>query len=216
MAERMFIIDQLPNVSPETQKFFEDIADYVVPILERGRFLDLEQTCASIYWAKLLCIHEDIDPIILLPSVYFHHTGYYGIRDRNTDSPIRNEKIRDWNDYHMKESAGIANAFLCYHRFQNKMSEFQKYQIVFSIMHHDKLENVPSIKQNISLNSLIEADTLGQMDFERGRLPPGKYNLRQYISKELILRRWPLFTTEFGKKTFKQLFGELYNHYKNM
>ncbi|MFH1547663.1 MAG: hypothetical protein ABIC57_04195 [bacterium] len=216
MAENEFTIETLPSVTDEILQFFHDVKDYSVPLLEKGQLFDLKQTQASVYWAEQLCIHEDLDPVILIPAVYFHHTGYVGILEKNTDCSMKYKRIRDWNDYHMKISAWIAHAFLNEHQINDKISEFQKYQIVFSILHHDKLKNTSLIKRNIYLNTLIEADTLGQMDIGHTGPTFNRRGLIKYIGRELLPLREPLITTDFGKKQFTQLSAKLFEYGRNM
>ncbi len=212
MAERMFIIDQLPSVSPETQKFFQDIADYVIPLLENGRPFDLKHTFATAYWAGQICIQENLDPEILIPAALFHDTGWTALFNSNDGGSRDFDKIQDKKKQHMINSENITRKYLEKHP---QLSKSKRLQILFIIRNHDEIDKVELIRNNIYLNALVEADTLGQIDLKRVTITFNKENLKKFIS-DLLGRRELLFYSEFGKRSLEQLLDKLYKYYESM
>ena len=206
-------VDQLSNIPPETQQFFQDIAEYVIPILKEGRLFDLKHTFATAYWAYQICIQENLDPEILVTAALFHDTGYMGLFDESNNSSTNFDNIQDKKALHMERSETIAREFIPTNNHGSKLPKGKITKILYIIRHHDEIRNPELIKSDLYLNALVTSDTLGQIDMERVDSFFNREELAKFIRLELLKIREPLITTEFGEKTFIELFGKLYEYY---
>jgi len=154
---------------------------------------DTQHTLCAIKWMKKLIAAEGGDERILLPAIYFHDTGYedlgnsYGITE-----------VTEAKKGHAERGAENALNFIS---GLNYFSADEIKRICYLIENHDEHDNIAEADRQL----ILEADGLGQIDWEDCPPSYNKENRREFLNVVLPRDRTPFIKTATGKKYFGEL-----------
>jgi HD superfamily phosphodiesterase len=174
------------------------IKNSVMIYLKKGdSSYDVQHTVASVYWIRRLLEKEGGNEKILVPTMYFHDIGYYGLIKDNKDWKKRMAAKKK----HMKRGAVMAVKIL---KEIKGFTDKQIKEILRLIRTHDLIEE----KKNLNEQLVFEADSLAMADRKRYKTTISKSNYKKFV-KLFKKDRVPLFKTKTGKKFLSKFINTL-------
>ncbi|MDD4902705.1 MAG: hypothetical protein PHE24_06240 [Patescibacteria group bacterium] len=175
-------------------KIEEKIKEEMIRLTSVGRTnWDTRHTLCAVKWMKKLIAAEGGDERILIPAIYFHDTGY-----ENLGKSYGLDEVMDAKKGHAEQGAGNALNFLSGLKY---FTPEELKRICYLIANHDKHKNITEPDRQL----ILEADGLGQIDWEN--CPPSfdKKNRLRFINEILPRDRIPFIKTTAGKRYFNEL-----------
>lgn len=170
----------------------KQIKSEVVKLLQKGKpDWDIPHTLDAVKWIKILIKEEDGDERILVPTMYFHDTGYPLLKEGyNFEELIRSK------EKHEERSANNAKEILPKLSF----SEEEIDEISSLILYHDELDKITTKNQQL----VFEADSLAQVNWNEVKPNFDKENCMKFMDA-FKKNRMPLFKTKTGKRILSVL-----------
>lgn len=154
---------------------------------------DTRHILCTVKWMKKLIASEGGDERILIPAMYFHDTGY-----ENVPLGYSHEECLVAKKGHAAN--GAANAKFFFSKL-NYFTEKEIERIVYLIQNHDIHDNVTEKDRQL----VLEADGLGQIDWEDCRPSYDKENTLKFFESFKNKDRLPYVKTETGKKYYAEI-----------
>ncbi len=175
----------------------------VMEFLKNGKpEWDIPHTLDSVSWMKKLIESEGGDERILVPTMYFHDTGYPVLnKGYDFDDLVESKKSH--------EEEGVKNVKAILPKLGFSLEEIDK--ISFLVLHHDEVEDIDSKDRQL----VFEADTLAKINWKVVVPNFDKENCLRYL-KYFKEKRMPRFSTKTGKKVMEKLLLETNDYFESI
>ena len=166
----------------------EKLKKEAIKHLEKGKAgWDVPHTLSSVHYMKKLIEYEGGNEKILVTTMYLHDIGYPEMKgDYGFD------KVMDTKKQHAIIGEQKAEKILRKLDF----SEEEINIIKLLVRKHDELDNIDSKDRQL----VMEADSLGQIDYERCEPTFSKEEAIKFIKIHFIPDRASRFKTKYGKE----------------
>ncbi|MBW3003321.1 hypothetical protein KY328_01300 [Candidatus Woesearchaeota archaeon] len=174
----------------------------VLPLLRQGRpKWDIPHTKAVVHHMKQIILGEGGDPRILLAAAIFHDNGYF-----NLPEGYNFEESMEAKEMHAVK--GAFNAGIILPRAGYTPNEV--YDVKYLIVVHDNYDCILTPDHQ----KLFEADTLGQLDWER--VPPN-FDIENVVKYMDYVKsgRLKKFKTRTGIKLLKEIMPKCEKYIKD-
>lgn len=155
---------------------------------------DIPHTLCSVYYMKKLIRKEGGNPRILVATMYLHDIGYPRLRRGYTLREVLRTKQQ-----HVRDGPKLAEIILRKLNF----SENEIDKITYLVKTHDDLRGLTTCNRQL----VFEADSLGQIDWEKVRPTFDKENCEKWL-EDFRNKRLKRFRTKTGKRLVTQLFSK--------
>jgi len=172
----------------------ESIKKEALKYLANGRGdWDIRHTLTAVKWMKRLADGEGGNEKILIPTMYFHDTGYEKLPYDYSHPECLEAKAS-----HAVQSAKIAEKYL---RNLDYFSDAETNEIVRLVLNHDIHDNISDLDRQL----VFEADGLGQIDWYHCKPSYDKHNTELFMNTTFSKERIPGFRTKTGKTYLETL-----------
>lgn len=183
----------------------EKIKKEAIRLLSVGRTdWDVRHTLCAVGWMKKLIEKEGGDERILVPAIYFHDTGYEELKKGYSHEECLAAKLG-----HGRRGSENAKKFLM---TLDYFTAEEIDRIIYLVLNHDVHDNVNETDRQL----ILEADGLGQIDWEN--CPPSydKENCLKFLENTFKKDRINYVKTETGKKFYGELLKKAYEYLEKM
>ncbi len=163
---------------------------------------DIPHTLNVVKWMKILIKEEGGNERILIPTAYFHDTGYEKLKKGyDFDDMMRAKKSHAEN--------GAKNVEKIFPKLDFNKEEIKR--IAYLVENHDKHNNITEDDRQL----IFEADGLAMIDWEV--VPPNfdKENIIKFLEKYYDKRKKYIKTVS-GKKYLKKLMTKAEKYLENL
>jgi len=186
------------------------IEEYALGFLRQGRKEWDEPHMRSVtFYVTEIARREVLDVLVMRTTGRLHDIGYFGLFE-NADSKSYGN-VMDKKALHMINGAGLTKEFLERPEIKPFYTQEQIDRVVHLVSVHDKIEE---LKDEDEI-AFMEADTLGAIDISRVKTTFNKEDGIRYIVNDIIIRRFPRFRTETGKKYLQELLPKFAAQFKD-
>ena len=185
------------------QKIEKKIKEEALRLTSVGRTnWDQRHTLCSVKWMKELIKNEGGDEKILIPTMYFHDTGYEKI-----DLGYNHQQCLTAKKGHAEAGAfNVKEFFPSLNYFTTEEIE----RMAYLVEHHDQHGNVTEHDRQL----ILEADGFAQIDWENCAPSYEKNEALNFLNDFYQKDRVPYIKTKFGKKILNELTQKAKNYFK--
>ena len=188
----------------------QKLQETILPDLEKGRKdWDGPHTLAVVNYIKQIIDHNpqlNLDRDVLLVAAYAHDWGYSKVGI--TGQVIDRRGVGAVKKAHMEIGADLLTDLLRDPVFAF-LTDAQKQRAIHLVAVHDTLDKIHDTDEHV----LVEADTLGALDFTKVTPTYNKEDSARYL-ESTEKKRWPLFITNYGKKKYRELYAKYQEYYR--
>ncbi len=185
-------------------KIEKKIKKKAIELLEEGKpDYDIPHTLGAVYLLKKLIKKEGGDEKILIPTMYFHDSGFPKLK-----KGYSYQESIDAKKMHAKRGSENVKKIL------PSLGYFKKEEIdriAYLIKNHEKYKNI--IEKDRQL--IFEADILSKIDFNRVKPNFNKKNLIEWL-KKTYNKKSKYLKTKTGKELMKKMEKNIEKYLKNI